>query len=114
VLLRAQLVALVVLAPAALYSFPYSEFAWSSTLAIGALGFFGTGWAFVAMATLVGRVGATRGSVATYLIPVVAIALGVVFLDEVIEPISLVGTALVLAGAYLTSRAEAGAHDLRE
>jgi drug/metabolite transporter (DMT)-like permease len=66
------------------------------------------------MATLVGRVGATRGSVATYLIPVVAIALGVVFLDEVIEPISLLGTALVLAGAYLTSRAEAGAHDPRE
>jgi drug/metabolite transporter (DMT)-like permease len=111
VLLRAQLVALVVLAPAALYSLPDSEFAWSSALAIGALGFFGTGWAFVAMATLVGRVGATRGSVATYLIPVVAIALGVVFLDEVIEPTSLAGTVLVLAGAYLTSRAEAGAHD---
>jgi drug/metabolite transporter (DMT)-like permease len=36
----------------------------------------------------------------------VAIALGVVFLDEMIEPISLVGTALVLAGAYLTSRRE--------
>jgi drug/metabolite transporter (DMT)-like permease len=51
-------------------------------------------------------VGATRGSVATYLIPVVAMALGIVFLDEVIEPISLVGTALVLAGAYLTSRRE--------
>jgi drug/metabolite transporter (DMT)-like permease len=44
----------------------------------------------------------------------VAIVLGVVFLDEVIEPISLLGTALVLAGAYLTSRAEAGAHDPRE
>ena len=106
VLLRAQLVALVLLAPAALVSLPSSEFAWSSALAVVALGFFGTGWAFVAMTTLVGRVGATRGSVAIYFLPVVAIALGVIFRDETIAAISLVGTGLVLAGAYLTSRRE--------
>ena len=106
VLLRAQLVALVLLAPAALVSLPNSEFAWSSALAVVALGFFGTGWAFVAMTTLVGRVGATRGSVAIYFLPVVAIALGVIFRDETIAAISLVGTGLVLAGAYLTSRRE--------
>jgi len=106
VLLRAQLVALLLLAPAALVSLPNSEFAWSSALAVVALGFFGTGWAFVAMTTLVGRVGATRGSVAIYFLPVVAIALGVIFRDETIAAISLVGTGLVLAGAYLTSRRE--------
>jgi drug/metabolite transporter (DMT)-like permease len=106
VLLRAQLVALVLLAPAALVSLPNSEFAWSSALAVVALGFFGTGWAFVAMTTLVGRVGATRGSVAIYFLPVVAIALGVILRDETIAAISLVGTGLVLAGAYLTSRRE--------
>jgi drug/metabolite transporter (DMT)-like permease len=106
VLLRAQMVALVLLAPAALVSLPDSEFAWSSTLAVVTLGFFGTGWAFVAMTTLVGRVGATRGAVAIYFLPVVAIALGVVFEDETIAAISLVGTGLVLAGAYLTSRRE--------
>jgi len=106
VLLRAQLVALVLLAPAALVSLPNSDFAWSSALAVVALGFFGTGWAFVAMTTLVGRVGATRGSVAIYFLPVVAIALGVIFRDETIAAISLVGTGLVLAGAYLTSRRE--------
>ena len=78
----------------------------SSALAVGALGFFGTGWAFVAMTTLVGRVGATRGSVAIYFLPVVAIGLGVVFEDETIAAVSLVGTGLVLAGAYLTSRRE--------
>jgi drug/metabolite transporter (DMT)-like permease len=106
VLLRAQLVALVLLAPAALISLPSSEFAWSSALAVTALGFFGTGWAFVAMTTLVGRVGATRGSVAIYFLPVVAITLGVIFRDETIAAISLVGAGLVLAGAYLTSRRE--------
>ncbi len=106
VLLRAQVVALVLLAPAALVSLPSSEFAWSSALAVVALGFFGTGWAFVAMTTLVGRVGATRGSIAIYFLPVVAIVLGVIFRDETIAAISLIGTGLVLAGAYLTSRRE--------
>jgi drug/metabolite transporter (DMT)-like permease len=106
VLLRAQLVALVLLAPAAVVSLPRSDLGWSSALAVGALGFFGTGWAFVAMTTLVGRVGATRGSVAIYFLPLVAIALGVIFRDEAVAAISVVGTALVLAGAYLTSRRE--------
>ena len=106
VLFRAQLVALVLLAPAAILSLPSSDLAWSSALAVMALGFFGTGWAFVAMTTLVGRVGATRGSVALYFLPVVAIALGVVFRDETVAAISLIGTGLVLAGAYLTSRRE--------
>lgn len=106
VLLRAQVVALLLLVPAALISLPGSSFGWSSALAVAALGFFGTCWAFVAMTTLVGRVGATRGSVAIYFLPIVAIALGVVFLDEKVAAISLVGTAMVLMGAYLTSRRE--------
>jgi drug/metabolite transporter (DMT)-like permease len=37
----------------------------------------------------------------------VAIALGVVFLDERVAPVALLGTALVLGGAWLTSRREA-------
>ena len=106
VLLRAQIVALVLLLPGVAASLPNSEFAWSSALAVAALGFFGTGWALVAMTTLVGRVGATRGSVAIYFLPVVAIALGVIFRDETVAAISLVGTAIVLGGAYLTSRRE--------
>jgi drug/metabolite transporter (DMT)-like permease len=48
-----------------------------------------------------------RGAVATYFIPVVAIALGVVVLGERVAPAALVGTALVLGGAWLTSRREA-------
>ena len=52
-----------------------------------------------------GRVGATRGSVLAYLIPVVAIVLGVVVRDEAVALIALVGTGFVLAGAWLTTRA---------
>lgn len=106
VLIRAQAVALVLLFPAALISLPDSEFSWTSMIAVVILGSFGTALAFVAMATLVGRAGATRGSIATYFIPVVAIVLGVIFRDETIAAISLIGTGLVLAGAYLTSRRE--------
>ena len=69
-----------------------------------ALGALGTGLAFVLMGTLVARVGATRAAFAIYLVPVVAMVLGAVFLDEVIYAISVVGIALVLTGAFLASR----------
>jgi drug/metabolite transporter (DMT)-like permease len=109
VLLRAQLTALVLLAPFGLWSLPGSRLAWGAALAMLPLGLLGTGLAFVLMATLVGRVGGPRGAVATYFIPVVAIALGVAFLGERVAPLALLGTALVLGGAWLTSRREAPA-----
>ena len=65
----------------------------------------GTGLAFVAAGTLFGRVGATRGSVIGYLIPVVALGLGVVFRDEHVAALAIAGLILVLLGAWLTSRA---------
>ena len=53
-----------------------------------------------------GAVGGPRRG-GTYFIPVVAIALGVIFLNERVAPVALLGTALVLGGAWLTSRREA-------
>jgi drug/metabolite transporter (DMT)-like permease len=44
-------------------------------------------------------------STTTYLIPVVAIALGVVFRGETVEPIAIAGVGIVLIGAYVASRA---------
>ena len=76
-------------------------------LAVTVLGVFGTGLAFVAMATLVGRVGAPRASFITYLIPVVSLVLGASFLGERVVALALAGVALVLAGAVLASRREA-------
>ena len=106
VLLRAQLVAAVVVVPFAAAGIPDSTWSWTSALAMVALGVLGTGLAFPAMTTLVGRVGGPRGSVAIYLVPVIAIILGVVVRDEQVATIALMGTALVLAGAWLTSRRE--------
>jgi drug/metabolite transporter (DMT)-like permease len=104
VVLRAQLVALLAVLPFGLAAIPGSSFEWSSALAMVPLGVGGTGLAFLAMATLVGRAGATRGAVAIYFIPVVATILGVVLRDESVMLVQLAGLALVLASAWLTSR----------
>ena len=104
VLLRAQLAALVLLLPFGLWGLAGSHFAWGPVLAMVPLGVLGTGVAFVLMTTLVGRVGGPRGAVATYFIPVVAIVLGVLLLGERVAPAAVAGTALVVAGAWLTSR----------
>lgn len=106
ILLRVQGVAMALLLVPALIGATGSTFSWTSLLAIVPLGCLGTGLAFVWMTVLAGRVGPSRGSVTIYFIPVVAIALGVIFRDESIAMVSLFGTALVLLGAYLTSRAE--------
>jgi drug/metabolite transporter (DMT)-like permease len=74
-------------------------------LAVAALGALGTGLAFYWFASLIGSVGATRGSITIYFVPVVAIALGATLRDEALHPAALCGTALVLVGAWLTSRA---------
>ena len=106
VIWRAQLSALVLIAPVGLWQLPESSFAWSSALAMVPLGVVGTGLALVWMADLAGRVGGSRASVAIYLVPLVAIVLGVLVRDETVAPLALGGMVLVLLGAFLTSRAE--------
>ena len=101
---RAELAALAVDTPAGLAGLAHSSATLGGLLAMAVLGAVCTGLAFAAFATLVGRVGATRGSVTVYLVPVVAIVLGVAVNGEPVQPVSLAGIALVLAGAYLTSR----------
>ncbi len=76
-------------------------------LAVAVLGLVGTGGAFLLMGSLVGRVGATRASFITYLIPVVALALGIVFQDDHVSVPALAGVVLVVTGAVLASRREA-------
>ncbi len=104
VVLRAQIVAAVATLPFALLGLGDSSF--EPAGAVFMLGVFGTGVALWVMASLVGRVGATRGGVAIYFIPIVAVILGVAFRDESIAPLAIVGMVVVLAGAYLASRRE--------
>ena len=106
VLWRVQLVALALVAPAGLWQLPASTWAWGPALAMVPLGVLGTGVAFVLMTTLFGRVGGPRGSITIYFVPIIAIVLGVALLGEDLHPSALLGTGLVLAGAWLTSRRE--------
>lgn len=106
VILRMQLVALVFVTPYAAIGIGASTFAWGPALAMLPLGALGTGLAYVAMTTLVGRVGSARGSISIYFTPVVAIVLGVALLDERVTVAALVGTVLVVVGAWFTSRRE--------
>jgi drug/metabolite transporter (DMT)-like permease len=77
-----------------------------SLAAMVPLGVVSTGLGFVLWATLVGRAGATRGSIVSYLVPLVAILLGVVVLGERVSGTEVLGMALVLAGAGFVSRRE--------
>ena len=106
VMARILAIGAVLTAPFGLGSIPGSRFAWFALLAIAAVGVLGTGIAFVLMGRLVGRVGATRASIVGYLIPVVALLLGVVLRNDEVEPVAIGGVALVFVGAYLTSRRE--------
>ena len=106
IILWSQLMAFVMTAPFAIVGFTSSSFAWSSAFAVVALGALGTGLAFVALGALIVRVGAARGAVAVYFVPVVAVIAGVVFRDEHIAALSICGMVLVVLGAVLTSRAD--------
>ncbi|MCB2223949.1 MAG: DMT family transporter [Actinobacteria bacterium] len=93
-------------APFGIASLRGSAWAWDSVLAVSAAGAVGTGVAFAIMGTLVGRVGSTRGSFITYLLPVVALGLGMALRGDTVSPWAVVGVGLVIAGALLASRRE--------
>jgi drug/metabolite transporter (DMT)-like permease len=103
---RAQWAAVAMVTPVGIAGIPASGWQWSSAFAMLSLGVLSTALAFVAMANLVGRAGATRGAVAIYFVPIFAVIAGVVFRDETVALVSLGGIGLVLAGAYLSSRRE--------
>src|SRR5690348_14537824 len=75
-----------------------------SVAAIAVLGIIGTGIAYVLNYQIITSEGATVASTVTYLVPVVAIVLGILVLGESITAITLAGIALVLAGVALTRR----------
>lgn len=107
VIMWALVVSTILLAPIAVVGLGSSEFRASSVVAVLILGILGTGVARALAATLAGRVGAPRMTTTTYLVPIVAIVLGVMFRDEVVAPLALVGVVIVLVGAYVATRAVA-------
>ena len=96
----ALLFAVILSAPYGIIGATNSGFGWGPMIACFALGAGGTGIAYALAAELNGRVGAVRTSIVTYLIPIVAIVLGVVFRDDSVTVWAIIGTAIVLGGAY--------------
>ena len=104
VLLWQELFALLFSLPLGLPAFADSEFAWSALLALLVLGALGTGLAYVLYGMLMVRAGAVRGVIGVFFTPVVATFLGVVFRDEKVTVLAVVGMLVVICGAWLTSR----------
>ena len=83
-----------------LVSAPQSGLGWFAVIWLGALG---TGVAYLLFFRLIERWGATRTTLVTYVIPVVAIAFGFAFLGERLRPLELVGAVLIIAGVVLVN-----------
>lgn len=66
--------------------------------AVVALAVFGTSFAYIMLYWLMDRIGASRTSMVTYLLPPFALIYGAAFLDERIAPNALLGLALVVIG----------------
>jgi drug/metabolite transporter (DMT)-like permease len=105
VIWRAQAVALILTAPLGLPDLLAAHWTPGPLLSILALGALGTGMANVLMATAAGRFGATRASATTFLIPAVALGLGVVVRGEHVALLSVLGALVCVAGAWLIRRA---------
>jgi drug/metabolite transporter (DMT)-like permease len=108
VIWRAQAVALALTAPLGLPDLLAIRWMPGPLLALLALGALGTGMAYVLVAVAAGRVGATTASATTFLIPPVALVLGVLVRGERVAPVSVLGGAVCVAGAWLIRRAQLG------
>jgi drug/metabolite transporter (DMT)-like permease len=68
------------------------------------LGAIGTGFAYIVFFRLLTGWGPTRASLVAYLLPVVAVILGVVVLGESVDAFFLAGAALIVGGVWVVNR----------
>ena len=102
-----NLVALAIIAPLALLTesgsgipMPTNADAWISVIWLGLVG---SAIAYMLYFRLLNAWGAYRASLITYAMPIVGILLGVLVLNEVIDPQTIVGTAMVIGGIALAN-----------
>jgi drug/metabolite transporter (DMT)-like permease len=106
VIWRAQAVALALTAPLGLPEVLRAHWSPGPLLSLLALGALGTGVAYVLTVIAAGRVGATKASATAFLIPPVALLLGVLVRGEHVAKLSVVGGVVCLVGAWLMRRAQ--------
>lgn len=105
VIWRAQLVALFLTAPLGLPELARAHWTPVPLLSMLALGALGTGAANVLLTVAAGRYGATKASATTFLIPGVALLLGVLVRNETVAWLAIAGAAICVGGAWLMRRA---------
>jgi drug/metabolite transporter (DMT)-like permease len=107
----ALVVAAVLLAPGAALDPPEAIPSAAALVALAVLGLVCTAAGLVVYGILVAEAGAGRALVITYVNPVVAVALGVIFLGERPGPGALGGLALILAGSWLATSSSSRPED---
>jgi drug/metabolite transporter (DMT)-like permease len=106
--------ALLLLVPTLLWQAP-SRISVPGAAAVVALGLVCTALTFAVVYRMLAADGATRTSVVGYLIPLVAVVLGVALRGEALRWTALAGAVVVLAGVALTRRSSSrGRRDLTE
>lgn len=111
VALGTTLWAVLLTLPLALLQLPAGMPGAGTAGALLALGVGGTGVAYLLYFALIGGAGASRAILVNYLIPTMAVAYGVLLLDEEVTASMVAGLVLILAGVALgsgTLRARAG------
>lgn len=91
-------------APVAATALPASAPSINAVLAVLGLAFICTGLGFVVFFALINEAGPARAGLITFVHPVVAIALGAIFLDELVTAATGIGFVLVIAGCWLATR----------
>jgi drug/metabolite transporter (DMT)-like permease len=82
----------------------YASMDLDATAALLALGLGGTGLAYIVYLWLIEHTGTVRASLVTYIVPVVALFLGWLVLDETIGVNVLLGAALIIIGVATVAR----------
>ncbi|HSK94104.1 MAG TPA: DMT family transporter [Candidatus Angelobacter sp.] len=81
----------------------------STLLAVAWLGILGSFVAYLLFFFLIEHLGATMASMVTYMFPVIGVGIGVLLLNELMDPRLAIGTALVVLGIVIvTLRYDAG------
>ena len=101
VIWRALGCAVLMTAPLGVIEIPRAHWSLVPVLSLLALGAFGTSIANVILTVAAGRVGAIQASGATFLMPPVALLLGVWLRHEHVAVLSIIGGAVCLAGAWM-------------
>ena len=77
-----------------------------ATASLVTLGIMGTGFGYIAWLWLIENIGSVRASLVTYVVPVIALLLGWLVLNESVGPQTIAGAALIIVGVASVLRGQ--------